>query len=80
MLCSEKLGISDEHEGIILITHDELRMTNGRKLPCSPAPSLPVPGTPLQGRAGHAVLEIAILPNTARATSHPRRGPRAGGR
>ena len=28
MLCSEKeLGISEEHEGIILITNDELRMT-----------------------------------------------------
>ena len=60
MLCSEKeLGLSDEHEGIILI--------DGR----AAAPGAPayVPGTPLQDVLGDAVLEIAILPNTARATS-----------
>lgn len=57
MLCSEKeLGISEEHEGIILMRGDEW----------SP---VYVPGTPLQDVLGDAVLEIAILPNTARATS-----------
>ena len=70
MLCSEKeLGISDEHEGIILITHDELRMTNEESSPAPLLPRSPVPGTPLQDVLGDAVLEIAILPNTARATS-----------
>lgn len=57
MLCSEKeLGISDEHEGIILMRGDEW------------SPPY-MPGTPLQDVLGDAVLEIAILPNTARATS-----------
>ncbi len=83
MLCSEKeLGISDEHEGIILVRGDELRSAGeqrsggaGENLPAlssSPAPLLPrppAPGTPLQDIWGDAVLEIAILPNTARATS-----------
>ena len=67
MLCSEKeLGISEEHDGIILLTNDELRMTNEDGAPHS---SLPLPGTPLVDVWGDAVLEIAILPNTARATS-----------
>jgi phenylalanyl-tRNA synthetase beta chain len=57
MLCSEKeLGLSEEHEGIILIRKDEW------------SPDY-VAGTPLQDVLGDAVLEIAILPNTARATS-----------
>ncbi len=73
MLCSEKeLGISEEHDGIILMTNDELRMTNEESAIDS---SLIIhhsafpPGTPLQDVLGDAVLEIAILPNTARATS-----------
>lgn len=51
MVCSEKeLGMSDEHEGIILLPADA-----------------PV-GAPLQDYLGDAVLDIAILPNIARAT------------
>ncbi len=79
MLCSEKeLGISDEHEGIILMTNDDsrrptnLRITNEeRSSDSSPVirHSSFLPGTPLQDILGDAVLEIAILPNTARATS-----------
>jgi phenylalanyl-tRNA synthetase beta chain len=67
MLLSEKeLGISDEHGGVILMTNDELKMTNGEGgLPTA----LYKPGTPIQDVLGDAVLEIAILPNTARATS-----------
>lgn len=57
MVCSEKeLGISDEHEGIILMLKDEW----------SPAY---VAGTPLQDVLGDAVLEIDIIPNIARCTS-----------
>ncbi len=49
MVCSEKeLGISDEHEGIIILDEDA-----------------PV-GVPLAEYMGDAVLEISILPNTAR--------------
>jgi phenylalanyl-tRNA synthetase beta chain len=52
MVCSEKeLGISDEHEGIILLDEDA-----------------PV-GAALADYMGDAVLEIAILPNIARAAS-----------
>src|SRR5512139_422563 len=52
MVCSEKeLGLSDEHEGIILLDDDA-----------------PV-GAPAADYLGDAVLEIAILPNIARATS-----------
>ncbi|HNP71199.1 MAG TPA: phenylalanine--tRNA ligase subunit beta [Kouleothrix sp.] len=52
MLCSEKeLGMSDEHEGIIILPDDA-----------------PV-GTPLRDYLGDEVLEIDILPNTARALS-----------
>ena len=57
MLCSEKeLGISDEHEGIVLIRQDEH----------SP---VYVAGTPLQDVLGDAVLEIDIIPNIARCAS-----------
>lgn len=52
MLCSEKeLGLSEEHEGIILLPDDA-----------------PV-GMPLRDYMGDAVLEVAVLPNMARALS-----------
>lgn len=52
MVCSEKeLGLSDEHEGILLLPDDA-----------------PV-GMPLADYLGDVVLEIAILPSTARAAS-----------
>ncbi|HWQ83136.1 MAG TPA: phenylalanine--tRNA ligase subunit beta [Anaerolineales bacterium] len=52
MICSEKeLGISDEHEGVIILDEDA-----------------PV-GVPLVDYMGDAVLEISILPNTARAAN-----------
>ena len=64
MLCSEKeLGISSEHEGIILMTGDPDDGVGGFETRRYKA------GTPLQDLLGDAVLEIAILPNTARATS-----------
>ncbi|MFN2135239.1 MAG: phenylalanine--tRNA ligase subunit beta, partial [Candidatus Promineifilaceae bacterium] len=57
MLCSEKeLGISEEHEGIILMY----------KNPWSPDYQ---PGTPLQDLLGDAVLDIDIIPNIARCAS-----------
>lgn len=57
MLCSEKeLDISEEHEGIILITKDEW------------SPDYQA-GTPLQDVLGDAVLEIDIIPNIARCAS-----------
>jgi phenylalanyl-tRNA synthetase beta chain len=52
MVCSEKeLGLSEEHEGILVLPDDA-----------------PV-GTPLADYLGDAVLDIAILPNTARCAS-----------
>ncbi|MFN4292942.1 MAG: phenylalanine--tRNA ligase subunit beta [Thermoflexales bacterium] len=52
MVCSEKeLGLSDEHEGILILPDDA-----------------PV-GAPLADYLGDAVLEVAILPSTARAAS-----------
>jgi len=52
MICSEKeLGISDEHEGVIILDEDA-----------------PV-GVPLVDYMGDAVLDISILPNTARAAN-----------
>lgn len=57
MLCSEKeLGISDEHDGIILMVKDEN------------SPDYQ-PGTPVQDVLGDAVLEIDIIPNIARCAS-----------
>lgn len=57
MVCSEKeLGISEEHEGIILMQKDEW------------SPDYQA-GTPLQDVLGDAVLEIDIIPNIARCAS-----------
>lgn len=57
MLCSEKeLGISEEHEGIILMCKDAW------------SPDY-VAGTPLQDILGDHVLEIDIIPNIARCAS-----------
>jgi len=73
MLCSEKeLGISDEHGGIILVTGSDLKGSRDEGSSPGPWPLAPGTyplGTPLQDVWGDAVLEIAILPNTARATS-----------
>jgi phenylalanyl-tRNA synthetase beta chain len=60
MVCSEKeLGLSEEHEGIILM-RQQPRAADGR-----PA----APGTPLQDVLGDIVLEIEFTPNLARAIS-----------
>lgn len=57
MVCSEKeLGMSEEHEGVILMTRDEY------------SPDYQA-GTPLQDVLGDAVLEIDIIPNIARSAS-----------
>ena len=57
MLCSEKeLGISEEHEGIILMQKDDY------------SPDYQA-GTPLQDVLGDAVFEIDIIPNIARCAS-----------
>jgi phenylalanyl-tRNA synthetase beta chain len=57
MLCSEKeLGISEEHEGIIIMTKDAW------------SPEYQA-GTPLQDVLGDAILEIDIIPNIARCAS-----------
>ncbi len=54
MVCSEKeLGISDEHEGIILLENREGF----------------APGTPLQDVLGDVVLDIELTPNLARCFS-----------
>lgn len=54
MVCSEKeLGISDEHEGIILMHHDDSY----------------VAGTPLVEVLGDVVLDIEFTPNLARCFS-----------
>ncbi len=54
MVCSEKeLGISDSHEGIILMHED---------------PGFPA-GTPIQDVLGDVILEIDLTPNLARAYS-----------
>jgi phenylalanyl-tRNA synthetase beta chain len=60
MVCSEKeLGISDDHEGIILF-HEPIRRRDGTPF---------APGTPLQDVLGDVVLEIEFTPNLARAIS-----------
>ena len=57
MLCSEKeLGISEEHEGIIIMVADAW------------SPNY-VAGTPVQDVLGDAILEIDIIPNIARCAS-----------
>ena len=57
MVCSEKeLGISEEHEGVLLIYKD------------ANSPDYRA-GTPLQDVLGDAVLEIDIIPNIARCSS-----------
>lgn len=57
MLCSEKeLGISEEHDGIIIIEKDEN------------SPDYKA-GTPLADLLGDVVLEIDIIPNIARCSS-----------
>lgn len=54
MVCSEKeLGLSDEHEGILLLDHDDSY----------------IPGTPLQDILGDVVLDIELTPNLARCFS-----------
>ena len=54
MVCSEKeLGISEEHEGVIVMDHDERY----------------VAGTPLADVLGNVVLDIELTPNLARCFS-----------
>ena len=54
MVCSEKeLGISDEHEGVIIMDHDERY----------------VAGAPLADVLGDVVLDIELTPNLARCFS-----------
>jgi phenylalanyl-tRNA synthetase beta chain len=54
MVCSEKeLGLSDEHEGIILLDYEDAY----------------VPGTSLQDVLGDVILNIELTPNLARAFS-----------
>jgi phenylalanyl-tRNA synthetase beta chain len=60
MVCSEKeLGMSDEHEGVILML-DPPRDHRGTPF---------APGTPLQDVLGEVILDIELTPNLARALS-----------
>jgi phenylalanyl-tRNA synthetase beta chain len=57
MVCSEKeLGLSDEHEGVILM-HDGTDHAGH------------APGTPLQDVLGDVLLDIELTPNLARCFS-----------
>jgi phenylalanyl-tRNA synthetase beta chain len=60
MVCSDKeLGISEEHDGIILM-HQQPNALDGTAHPA---------GTPLQDVLGDVVFEIALTPNLARCYS-----------
>jgi phenylalanyl-tRNA synthetase beta chain len=61
MVCSEKeLGISDEHEGVIILFDQPLNQVTRQ-----PAQ----PGTPLQDVLGDVLLDIELTPNLARCFS-----------
>jgi phenylalanyl-tRNA synthetase beta chain len=61
MVCSEyELGISDEHEGILLMQQQPMNSVTGQ-----PA----APGTPLQDVLGDIILTVELTPNLARCFS-----------
>jgi phenylalanyl-tRNA synthetase beta chain len=60
MVCSDKeLGISDEHDSIILLRHQPIALDG------TPHPA----GTPLQDVLGDVILDIELTPNLARCFS-----------